>query len=194
VAASLRTVQDYNDKATALSFKVLALFAGMHGDKSIDAAERILGLVSAHNWEADRHNARRVQLQNLKEGWFLERPLMHLAVSNVLVWGPDASQKPNGALPSKQRQELLRKLLEFATAGSSAPGSSTAAAAGGGSSCSRSAAVGQLLRSTNRNQATPFFTACHFCFPEALSFLLGLPELGLEEMLQGTKRGALLLL
>jgi hypothetical protein len=180
VAASLRPVQDHNDDVIKLSHQVLALFAGMHGPKSKVAADEILLRVDPLNWAADRHNARRVQLQELKEGWFLERPLMHLAVSNVLVWGPDASQRPNGVLPGDQRLYLLQKLLEFATASSSAAG--------------RSAAVRQLLQSTNRNKATPFFTACFFCFPEVLTFLLGLRELGWRQMLQATKRGKLLLL
>jgi hypothetical protein len=191
VAASLRTLQDVNDQATALSHQVLALSAGRYGADSAAAADSILQNVRTHNWLACRtHNARRVQLQELTEGWFLGRSPMHLVVSIVTVWGPDGSQQPKGVMPGEQRLYLLQQLLAFATAGSNAAGN--AAAQGSGSSSSR-AAVSQLLQLTNRNKASVFFSACHFSIPEVLCFLLGLPELGWRQMLQATKRGALLL-
>jgi hypothetical protein len=185
IAASLRTLQDLNDQAAALSHQVLALFAGMHGANSKAAADSILPLVHAHNWQASAHNARQVQLQVLREGWFLKRPLMHLVVSNVSVCEIDASQQPKGDLPGEQRPYLLQTLLGFAAASNSAAGSVAAAQ----SAAARSSAARQLLQLTNRNKASVFFTACHFSIPEVLTFLLGLPELGWRQMLQFTKRG-----
>lgn len=68
----------------------------------------------------------------------------------------------------------------------------------GGSSCnstvaatssSSAGAFGRLLQCTNRNKATPWFTACHFSDPVALQFLLDQREVAWQVMLKPTKRG-----
>jgi hypothetical protein len=177
VSPTQRELQDWNDAAAVLEFKVLELFAGCHGNSTAAALPEIMQRVMHHNLiVAQIHNARRVQLQELKEGWFLQRNPLHLAVSKVSVWGMNAAPLLEGELPGEQRRLLLQVLLQTAASTSS--------------SSSSSSSRRQLLEATNRNEASPFFTACHFSIPEALQQLLNLPELGWKQMLQFTKRGA----
>jgi hypothetical protein len=183
ISPSCHELQDWNDSTALLSNQLLALYAGMHGSKSIAAGQSLLQRISQHNTTARMHNARQVLLRDIKESWFLQRPLMHLAVSKVVVWGPAALRQPDGQLTGEQRQLLLHTLVQTVTL------EDTAASSAASSSSRSKAAVRQLLECTNRNRASVFFTACHFSIPEALQFLLGLPELGWRQMLRSTKRG-----
>uniref|UniRef100_A0A383V8B9 Uncharacterized protein n=1 Tax=Tetradesmus obliquus TaxID=3088 RepID=A0A383V8B9_TETOB len=176
--------QLFNDSKAALCFQLLEAFAGMHGSHSVAAAQSVLQLVAAHNRGAGGNRERQICLLDVQEFWFLGRLLLHLASSKVQVLGPSALQRPNGELADNQRPSLMQLAIDEARSMGVVSSSTTSS-----SSRSGRAAVRQLLECRNSNRATVFFTACFFCIPEVLSFLLALPELSWKLMLLFTKRG-----
>jgi hypothetical protein len=58
-----------------------------------------------------------------------------------------------------------------------------------GSCRSSGSTFGQLLHIRNLNQASVWLTACHFCIPEVMDFLLALPDLSFEHMTAMTAKG-----
>jgi hypothetical protein len=100
----------------------------------------------------------------MAESWFLHRSPLHLLVSKVRVWGPGGDESPP-ELSDNTRMELLQAL------------------------CGAPQDLKKLLKRGNRNKATPWFTAAHFCNPAALDWLISRQELTFQSMLARTKRG-----
>jgi hypothetical protein len=166
------------DVAAAVSHGLLEAAAGLPGPNTCTALEQQLVRLDAHMREVTQllgqaqegppAPALVVTLQRVREPWFLGRSLLHLLASSVAVWGPAATHTPQGQMGPAVRSASLRKLW----AGAEARGGAAA-----------------LLDAVNRNDATPWLTACHFALPEVLEFLLSCQELTLRRMLVPSKRG-----
>ena len=166
---STRHLLALDDTWAALQHRLLKLAAGMHGAASLQVLdEELLPRLASFNREQQKSGRPPRGVAEAREPFFLERTVLHLLVSEPRVWGPGGDEHPPGLLDAHRRQ-LLDRLC-------------------GGDARS----VRRLLRSTNRNQATPLFSAAHFSNRVALEWLLGRQELSFRTMLRPTKRGACL--
>lgn len=158
------SLQPLEDVGAELQHRLLKLAGGMHGDSSMAVLAELLPRYYQHN--AQRHAAGRplLRVADMSESWFLQRSLLHLLVSKVRVWGPGGDESPP-EWSDATRMQLLQAL------------------------CGVPQELRKLLKRGNRNKATPWFTAAHFCNPAALDWLISRPELTFQSMLARTKRG-----
>lgn len=152
------------DAEAELQHRLLKLAAGMHGDNSGAVLGELLPRLIWCNWQRQQSGLQLLTVADIAESWFLKRSVLHLLVSTVRVWGVGGDEIPLG-LTDTCRQQLLDAL------------------------CGNGPTLKLLLKRGNRNKATPWFTAAHFCNPAALEWLVGRPELTFRRMLLRTKRG-----
>jgi hypothetical protein len=158
------SLQLLEDRGAELQHRLLKLAADMYGDRSIAVLEELLPVYCQHNKERHANGRPRLSVTDMAESWFLQRSPLHLLVSKVRVWGPGGDESPP-EWSDATRTQLLQAL------------------------CGKPEDLRELLKRGNRNKATPWFTAAHFCNPAALDWLIGRPELTFQSMLARTKRG-----